>query len=138
MTPSENEITSNLGAVFEKLVDLVHEVKQATWFASDSDLRHQLEGLQAYLAEQAMSVDEEEQQAGGRPSWIVSPTGYKAPNLSAEAGGDPGRFVVVLVEHLRLVIDDMRERSKLLPVEWGDQLSTMADNIERRVETLIR
>ena len=136
MTTSESDVASNLGAVFEKLVDLVHEVKQAAWSASDSNRRHHLESLQAYLAEQAVAVDEEEQRVGGRPPWIVSPTGYKSPNLAAEAGGDSDRFVALLVDHLTLLIGDMRERSKVVPGESGTLLAAMADHIETRVERL--
>jgi hypothetical protein len=136
MTTSESDIASNLGVVFEKLVNLVHELKQAAWSAPDSDRRHHLENLQAYLAEQAIAIDEEEKRVGGRPPWIVSPTGYNSPNLAAEAGGDSDRFLALLVDHLKVLIGDMRERGKVLPGGSGTLLAVMADRIERRVERL--
>jgi catechol 2,3-dioxygenase-like lactoylglutathione lyase family enzyme len=47
-----------------------------------------LEALKAYLAEQAVLVDEAELRLGGRPPWIVSPTGHHPRNLAAQAAGN--------------------------------------------------
>ena len=73
---------------------------------------------------------------GTRAPWITTPTGRRSRNLSAEAGGDLERLVELLARDLRCVVEDVRSRAATVDGEWRQLLSTLADDLERHVDTL--
>src|SRR4029453_17332824 len=75
----DEEIEAHLGAVFDELVDLVGEVKQAVWTASSPERRQAFDELKLFLGGQAAIVDDAEQRLGGRPPGGGSATGHPAP-----------------------------------------------------------
>jgi hypothetical protein len=113
MSNQENRPEAQLGAIFDELINSIGETKQAIWSVSSTDRRIRLEALKAYLAEQAVLVDEAELRLGGRPPWIVSPTGHHPRNLAAEAAGNSERFVDLLVAHLEMVEEEVLSRRPL-------------------------
>ena len=132
---AEEEIEAQLGAVFDELVELIGETKQAVWTAS-SDRRPTFDDLKSFVGEQVMMIDDAERRIGTRAPWVQSPTAHHARNIAAEADGDPQRLVELLVGDLRRVVDDVRNRAATLEGEWQQLLVDLADNLERRVDGL--
>ena len=133
---SEEELGAHLGSVLDELVDLIAETKQAAWTAPSTQRRALFDDLKSFLAEQAVLIDDTELRLGTRAPWITTPTGHRSRNLSAEAGGDPERLVELLARDLRCVVDDVRSRAATVDGEWRQLLSTLADDLERHVDTL--
>jgi hypothetical protein len=133
---AEEEIEAQLGAVFDELVELIGETKQAVWTASSSDRRKTFDDLKTFIGEQAVMIDDAERRIGTRAPWVTSPTGHHARNIAGEAAGDPQRLVELLVGDLRRVIEDVRNRAATLEGEWQQLLVDLADNLERHVDVL--
>ena len=133
---TDDETEAQLGAVFDELVELIGETKQASWTASSADRRRVFDDLKAFLAEQAGQVDDAELRLGSRAPWIASPTGHATKNIAGEADGDAERLVMLLVRDLRDVIDDIRRRAAVVEAEWRSLLSGVADNLELHVNAL--
>jgi DNA-binding ferritin-like protein len=133
---AEEEIESQLGAVFDELIELIGETKQVAWSASSPERRQTFDNLKTVVAEQAVMIDEAERRLGTRAPWVKSPTAHHARNIAAEAAGDPQRLVDLLVGDLRRVVDDIRDRAANLTGEWQQLLVDVADNLERHVDAL--
>src|ERR1700704_1431089 len=108
---SDEEIESHLGAVFDELVELIGETKQAIWTAASSERRQTFDNLKTFVGEQVVMIDDAERQIGIRAPWVKSPTAHRARNIAVEAAGDPQRLVDLLVGDLRRVVDDIRDRA---------------------------
>ena len=135
MSPNE-EIEAQLGAVFDELIELIGETKQAVWTASSSERRQIFEDLKTFVAEQAVMIDDAEQRLGSRAPWVKSPTAHQAKNIAAEAAGDPQRLVELLTGDLRRALNDIRRRAATLEGEWQRLLVDLADNLERHIDAL--
>jgi hypothetical protein len=135
VTPDE-ETEGHLGSVFDELVELIGEAKQAAWTATSTSRRLQFDDLRGFLAEQVVLIDDAELRLGARPAWITSPTAHPSRNLAAEAGGSPKRLVDVLAQDLRIVIDDIRRWAGAVDEEWCQLLRGLADGLEQRVDAL--
>jgi hypothetical protein len=133
---AEEEIETQLGAVFDELIELIGETKQATWSASSPERRQKFDNLKTVLGEQAVRIDDAERRIGTRAPWVKSPTAHHARNIAAEAAGDPQRLVELLVDDLRRTIDDIRNRAASLTGEWQQLLVDVADNLEQHVDAL--
>ena len=133
---ADEEIEAQLGAVFDELVELIGETKQAIWTASSSERRQTFDNLKTFIAEQAVMIDDAERRIGTRAPWVKSPTAHNARNIAAEAAGDPQRLVELLVGDLRRVVDDIRNRAANLEGEWQQLLADLADNLEGHVDAL--
>jgi hypothetical protein len=133
---AEEEIEAQLGAVFDELVELIGETKQATWSASSSERRRTFDNLKTFFAEQVATIDDAERRIGTRAPWVKSPTAHHARNIAAEAAGDPQQLVELLIRDLRRVVDDVRSRAATLTGEWQQLLVDLADNLERHVDAL--
>ena len=135
IVPVYNEATT-VATVLDELVDLISETKQAAWTAPSTQRRALFDGLKSFLAEQAVLIDDAELRLGTTAPWITTPTGRRSRNLASEAGGDPQRVVELLARELRCVVDDVRTRAATVDGEWRQLLSTLADDLERHVDTL--
>ena len=133
---ADEDIETQLGAVFDELVELIGETKQAVWTASSSARRQTFDDLKTFVGEQVMMIDDAERRIGTRPPWVKSPTAHQARNLAAEAAGDAERLVELLVRDLRRAVDDVRTRAATLDGEWQQLLVDLADNLERRTNAL--
>src|SRR6476661_3379162 len=133
---AEEEIEAQLGAVFDELVELIGETKQATWSASSSERRQTFDNLKTFVAEQVAMIDDAERRIGTRAPWVKSPTAHHVRNIAAEAGGDPARLVQILVGDLRRAIGDVRSRAAMMNGEWQQLLVELADDLERHVDAL--
>ena len=133
---SDEETEAQLGAVFDELVELIGETKQAVWTASSAARRIVFDDLKGFLAEQVGLVDDAELRLGSRAPSIASPTGHATRNIAAEADGDAERLVELLVRDLRSVIDDIRRRASVVGGEWRQLFSDVANNLEQRVNDL--
>jgi hypothetical protein len=133
---ADEEIESHLGAVFDELVELIGEMKQAIWTASSSERRQTFDNLKTFVGEQVVMIDHAERRIGSRAPWVQSPTAHHARNIAAEAAGDPQRLVDLLVGDLRRVVDDVRSRAATLEGEWEQLLVELADQLERHVDAL--
>jgi len=133
---ADEEIESQLGAVFDELIELIGETKQAMWTASSPERHQAFDDLKTFVAEQAMLIDDAERRLGTRAPWVTSPTAHRAKNIVAEAAGDSQRLVELLVLDLRRAVDDVRSRSATLEGEWQQLLVDLADNLERHVDAL--
>lgn len=138
MSDQEKQLGTQLGAIFNELIDLIGEAKQAIWASSATGQRAALEALKAYLGEQAGRVDDAEISLGGRPAWVLSPTGHHPRNLAAAAGGDPNRFIDVLAADLETLVEDIRLQSGSTEGDWTVFLTELADGLETRVRLLTR
>src|SRR6266850_6496492 len=58
MSGAAEEIESQLGAVFDELVELIGETKQAIWTASSSERRQTFDNLKTFVAEQVVMIDD--------------------------------------------------------------------------------
>jgi hypothetical protein len=132
---ANEEIESQLGAVFDELVELIGETKQAVWTAS-SERRKTFDDLKSFVVEQVVMIDDAERRIGTRAPWVQSPTAHRATNIAAEAAGDPQRLVELLVGDLRRVVDDIRKRAATLEGEWQNLLVDLANNLERHIDAL--
>jgi hypothetical protein len=133
---AEEEIETQLGAVFDELIELIGETKQVTWSASSPGRRQTFDNLKTVIGEQAVRIDDAERRIGTRAPWVKSPTAHHARNIAAEAAGDPQRLVDLLVGDLRRVVDDIRDRAANLTGEWQRLLVDIADTLERHVDAL--
>jgi DNA-binding ferritin-like protein len=133
---ADEEIEAQLGAVFDELVELIGETKQAVWTASSSERRQTFDNLKAFVVEQVVMIDDAERRIGTRPPWVQSPTAHRARNIAAEAAGDAQRLVELLVGDLRRVVEDVRGRAATLEGEWQELLADIADNLERHIDAL--
>jgi hypothetical protein len=133
---SDEEIESQLGAVFDELVELIGETKQAIWTASSPERRQTFDDLKTFVGEQAVMIDDAERRIGARAPWVKSPTAHHARNIAAEAAGDPERLVELLVGDLRRVVEDVRSRAATMTGEWQQLLVELADNLEQHVDAL--
>src|SRR6266566_7422214 len=126
---ADDEIEAQLGAVFDELVELIGETKQALWTASSSERRQTFDNLKTFVGEQVMMIYDAERRIGTRAPWVKSPTAHHARNLAAEAVGDPQRLVELLLGDLRRAVDDVRSRAATLTGEWQQLLVVLADNL---------
>ena len=133
---ADEEIEAQLGAVFDELVELIGETKQAIWTAASSERRQTFDALKTFVGEQVMMIDDAERRIGTRAPWVTSPTAHKARNIAAEAAGDPERLVELLVADLRRAVDDVRGRAATLEGEWQQLLVDLADNLEQHIDAL--
>jgi hypothetical protein len=133
---AEEEIETQLGAVFDELIELIGETKQVTWSASSPERRQTFDKLKTVIGEQAVRIDDAERRIGTRAPWVKSPTAHHARNIAAEAAGDPQRLVELLVHDLRRTIDDIRNRAASLTGEWQQLLVDVADKLEQHVDAL--
>jgi DNA-binding ferritin-like protein len=133
---AEDEIETQLGAVFDELIELIGETKQVVWSASSPERRQTFDNLKTFIGEQAMMIDDAERRIGTRAPGVKSPTAHHARNIAAEAAGDPQRLVDLLVGDLRRVVADIRNRAATLTGEWQELLVDLADNLERHVDAL--
>lgn len=136
LPPMDTDPRAQLGAIFDELVTLVQEAKQAEWTATSPERRQQLNRLKQFLGEQLQRVDDAERRIGTRLSSIASPTGHAPRNLAVEAGGDTDRILALLVGDLRVVSDDVRRRAGALGGEWQPFLLELAAAIEGHVDGL--
>src|SRR5712671_2552818 len=130
---ADEEIEAQLGAVFDELVELIGETKQAAWTASSQERRLTFDNLKTFVVEQVVMIDDAERRIGTRAPWVKSPTAHRARNIAAQAAGDPQRLVEVLVGDLRRAVDDVRNRAVTLEGEWQQLLVDLADNLERHI-----
>lgn len=135
MTAVPQPDSKTLSAVFDKLIDLVHESKQALWFVPSARLHTALDALKNFLEAQAALIDEAELQAGGRPASFVTPTGRPLRNIIGIAGGDPAALVKVLVADLAAVREDVVQAAATTE-EWQSLLSELAIGLDRHVAEL--
>jgi hypothetical protein len=133
---ADEEIEAHLGAVFDELVELIGETKQAIWTASTSERRQTFDNLKTFVGEQVVMIDDAERRIGARAPWVQSPTAHHARNIAAEAASDPQRLVELLVRDLRRAVDDVRNRAATMTGEWQLLLVDLADNLERHVDAL--
>jgi DNA-binding ferritin-like protein len=133
---TEDEIEAHLGAVFDELIELIGETKQAAWTARSRERHRLLDDLKTFLAEQAVLIDDAELRLGARAPWVTSPTAHHTRNMADEAGGDSERVVELLVRDFRIVIEDLRRRATAIDDEWQALLSGLADDLERHVDAL--
>jgi hypothetical protein len=134
---TRDEVQAELAAVFEELVDLIGEAKQAAWTASSAALRQAFDDLRTFLAEQAGAVDEAELGLGERPAWVRNPTGHHSRNIATEARGDPQLVVAALVRDIDATIADIRLHSANLDGEAKQLLDEVADALTDRVAQLL-
>jgi hypothetical protein len=133
---AEEEVEAELGAVFDELVDLIGETKQAVWTATSRERRQMFDDLKTFIGEQVVIVDDAARRIGTRAPWVKSPTAHRSRNLSAEAAGDTERLVELLVRDLRNVVEDIRRRATTRTGEWQQLLTDLADNLQLRVDAL--
>lgn len=133
---TDEEFEAELGAVFDDLINLIGETKQAAWTASSSERRQAFDNLKSYLAEQAVAIDDAERRIGTRPPWVRSPTAHRARNIAGEAAGDSDRLVELLVRDLRLAVEDIRRRAATITGEGQQLLVDVADDLERHTNAL--
>jgi hypothetical protein len=134
---SENDaIEAQLGAVFDELVELIGEAKQAVWTASSPERRQTFDNLKAFVIEQVVMIDDAERRIGTRAPWVKSPTAHRARNIAGEAAGDPQRLVELLVGDLRRAVDDIRNRAATMDGEWQQLLVDLGNDLERHIHAL--
>lgn len=128
-------VEKQLGAVFDELVELVQETKQAEWSAPTENRRERLERVKRFLGEQAVAVAEAERRLGDSPP-IKSPTAHRSRNLAAAAEGNAGRILELLVADLLAVADDLRHRSATADTEWREKFLELADELDVQIAAL--
>jgi hypothetical protein len=133
---TREEVEAQLATVFEELIDLIGEAKQAAWTALPPERRTVFDDLRAFLVEQAGVVDEAELRLGERPAWVRNPTGHHWRNISSEARGDPDLLVAALTRDIDATIDDIREHATTLEGEPRRVLDDVADALAARVQEL--
>ena len=133
---AEEEVEAELGAVFDELVDLIGETKQAVWTATSRERRQMFDDLKTFIGEQVVIVDDAARRIGTRAPWVKSPTAHRSRNLAAEAAGDTQRLVELLVRDLRNVVEDIRRRATTTTGEWQQLLTDLADSLQLRVDAL--
>ena len=133
---SQESVEAELAAVFEELVDLIGEAKQAVWTASSAERRRAFEDLRQFLITQAARVDDAELELGGRPDWVRNPTGHHWRNITSETRGDPDGLVTVLSRDLEAVVDDIRRYAANLDGRSRELLDEIADSLIERVDAL--
>jgi hypothetical protein len=133
---AEEEVEAELGAVFDELVDLIGETKQAVWTATSRERRQMFDDLKTFIGEQVVIVDDAARRIGTRAPWVKSPTAHRSRNLAAEAAGATQRLDELLVRDLRNVVEDIRRRATTTTGEWQQLLTDLADSLQLRVDAL--
>src|SRR5258707_13348077 len=112
----DQAVDRELVEVYNELIGLVQEAKQAAWQATQPEVHAAFTELRNFLGEEIRQVEAAEEAIDGRSAELVSPTGQKVRNLRARAGGAPGAVNAQLVDDLRSVAADVRRRA----VDVGD------------------
>ena len=129
-------VDHELVAVLDELITAIQETKQFVW-ATTSEHRVVLGELRTFLISQAMVFSEAEERIGGRDPSLVSPTGRPLRNLRAEAGGDDGALLALVIGHLAGIAADVRSRSARVVGATEQQLfDALADGIDDRLHRL--
>ena len=68
---ADEQIETQLGAVFDELVELIGETKQAIWTASSSERRQPFDNLKTFVGEQVLMIDDAERRISGSRSVAV-------------------------------------------------------------------
>jgi DNA-binding ferritin-like protein len=126
----DQAVDRELVEVYNELIGLVQEAKQAAWQATRPELHAAFTELRNFLGEEVHEVEEAEEAIDGRSGDLVSPTGQKVRNLRAKAGNEPGALTAQLLDDLRSVCADIRARA----AELGD--APAADLFRRLAEGL--
>jgi hypothetical protein len=130
------QVQAELATVFEELVDLIGEAKQAAWTALSPERRRAFEDLRTFFAEQARAVDDAELRIGERPDWVRNPTGHHWRNISSDARGDPHVLAAALARDIDATVADIRAHSASLDGEPRQLLDDVARALEQRSEGL--
>ena len=133
---TREEVGAELATVFEELVDLVNEVKQAAWTASSADRRRTIDEFRNFVVAQAATVDEAELRIGERPAWVRNPTGHHWRNITSDAHGDADLVVTALVRDIDATVEDIRRHSLNVDGEARQLLDEVAEGLARRCEEL--
>jgi hypothetical protein len=133
---TREEVGAELATVFEELVDLVNEVKQAAWTASSADRRRTIDEFRTFVVEQAATVDEAELRISERPAWVRNPTGHHWRNITSDAHGDADLVVTALVRDIDATVEDIRRHSLNVDGEARQLLDEVAEGLARRCEEL--
>ena len=104
---ADNEVVDqHLAAMIDHVVSAIQSSKQASWSASTTERRRQLNELKSFLAEQLAALSDAEQRIDGRAATITSPTGHAIRNLRSEAGRDFSAVRALVLADLRAVATD--------------------------------
>jgi hypothetical protein len=133
---TREEVGAELATVFEELVDLVNEVKQAAWTASSADRRRTIDEFRNFVVAQAATVDEAELRIGERPAWVRNPTGHHWRNITSDAHGDADLVVTALVRDIDATVEDIRRHSLNVDGEARQLLDEVAEGLAQRCEDL--
>jgi hypothetical protein len=133
----ERTVDEHLGAVLNGLLDAVYQAKQASWAASTSPMRAALQALVAFLIDHSGRFMVAEERIGGRADGIASPSSHQRGNILAEAHGDLGTAVSVLVQRLDALAADVRKRATAIADDAHVPLFTaLAEGLQAHVARL--
>ncbi|MGH3851572.1 MAG: hypothetical protein ACRDRT_18090 [Pseudonocardiaceae bacterium] len=132
----DDAVDHELVTVLDELITAIQETKQVVW-AATAEHRVALAELRTFLISQAMEFSAAEERIGGRDASLVSPTGRPLRNLRAEAGGDDGALLELVVGHLTAIAADVRSRSaRVVGATEQDLFDALADGMDDRLRRL--
>lgn len=132
---TQGQDDGTLSHLFDRLIDLVGEAKQALWSAGSVGFHVAVDSLKHFLEEQAALIDEAVLRDGGRPPSFVTPTAHKPRNISEQANGDPAAVIDLLVGDLTDLLDELKGAASTEGT-WQTPLSELASGIERHLDEL--
>jgi hypothetical protein len=133
----DQAVDRELVEVYNELIGLVKEAKQAAWQATQPEVYAAMGELLSFLGDEAHQVEEAEEAIAGDSSELVSPTGQKVRNLRAKAGDAPGALTAQLIDDLRSVAIDIRARAEAVgEVPAAGLLRALADGLDQHVAEL--
>jgi hypothetical protein len=132
-----HEVDDQLVAVLNEVLDAVYQAKQASWSASTSPRRGELQELVSFLIEQSGQLMVAEEQIDGRSANVTSPSSHQRGNLLAEADGDLVEAIERLAKRLVAVAEDVRSRASAVPdAAEAPMLLRLADGLDVHVRRL--
>jgi hypothetical protein len=133
----QRRLDEHLVAVFNELIELGREAKQAMWVVQRGSLEDAVKDLMNSVFGNASTVADLEATIDGRSSAMVSPSARDSPSLIVESE-DAGGVIPLLVERARSVGADVRRRGDELGTsEIGALLQDIADELDRCITGLI-
>jgi hypothetical protein len=133
----DEAIDRELVEVYNELIGLVQEAKQAAWQATQPEVHAALSELRNFLGEEVRQVEVAEEAMAGPSSDLVSPTGQKVRNLRAKAGDAPGAVNARLIEDLGAVAADIRARAGAVgDAKAAPLLRQLADGLDEHIARL--
>lgn len=128
--PDEHSTPVELAATLDELLDEISEVKQAGWLSGGHPVHAAFTDLLSFLGTSVRAVVLHEDEAGGRPLSILTPSGRVAKKI---AGHEPEDLVATVDHHLAVLAESISRHASAV-ANSDPSSATLLDGIAEGLE----